>query len=111
MSISWKLKQYASRKYGVYRAVDLQKIIVDKTGVLISLQQVCNLLNKRPVSLKLTTVEVVCTALECNLSDICEVTSSSKRKSKSVKKLSYKNTPHNKRGVKKFPNPDDYHSL
>jgi DNA-binding Xre family transcriptional regulator len=107
MAISWKLKTYLSQKHSIYKALDLQRAIVNKTGVKMSLQNVCNYLNIKPKSLRMETVELICTTLNCQLSDFCQVSPSHNKKAKN-KKLSYKNTPNCKRGTLSFPNPEDY---
>jgi DNA-binding Xre family transcriptional regulator len=107
MSISWRLKTYIGKNHGIYRPVDFQRLIIEKTGVIISVQQICNLLGGAPDSVRLKTMEVICSSLNCSLSAICEVNPSGKKLS-TPQKLSFKNTPHSKRGVKQFPNPEDY---
>ena len=92
MAASWRLKNYLAQKHNIYSATSLQKIIVKKTGTIISIQNLCNYLNSMPKLLRVETMEVVCTALNCNLNDFCEITPSKKKK-KDKKKLSYKNTP------------------
>lgn len=109
MAIKWKLKEYIKNEHSIDSAKDLKMLIKDKTGICISLQNICNYLTKRPAMVRLDTMEILCTALECNLSKILEVTPSKKSK-KVNRKLSYKNTPHTKRGHNDFPNPDDYSS-
>ncbi len=109
MAIKWNLKKYIKNEHSIDSARDLKILIKHKTGVCISLQNICNYLTKRPVMVRLETMEVLCTALECNLSNFLEVSPSKKNK-KEERKLSYKNTPHAKRGHNDFPNPDDYNS-
>ena len=106
MAIHWKLKILVSSK-GIYRAKDLQRKITEKTGVVISLQNICNLLKGKPATIKLKTIEIICTALDCDMSDICAV-SSGKFDADNIRKLSFGNTPHNARGKSEFPDPKDY---
>ncbi len=109
MAIQWRLKTYLANKHGIYGAVVFQKKIVKKTGVLISIQNLCNYLDKKPKSIRLKTIEIICTALECEMKEFCEVKPSpSEKPADAPKKLSYKNTPHSKRGVSQFPNPKNY---
>jgi DNA-binding Xre family transcriptional regulator len=111
MAVHWRLKSFLATKYGIYGAVALQKRVATKTKVLISVQNLCNYLEKKPKSIRLETIELLCTALECELHDFCEVKLSAaiqKNKESTVKKLSYQNTPHSKRAVTSFPNPEDY---
>jgi len=73
MAIHWRLKTYLATKHGIYGAVAFQKIIVKKTGVLISIPNLCHYLEKKPKLLPLKTMELFITALECQLEDFCQV--------------------------------------
>ncbi len=109
MAIQWRLKTYLATKHGIFGAVVFQKKIVKQTGVLISIQNLCNYLEKKPKSVRLKTIEIICTALDCELNDFCEVKPKpSEKLTDPPQKLSYKNTPHSKRGISQFPNPKDY---
>jgi DNA-binding Xre family transcriptional regulator len=107
MAIRWRLKTYLATKHGIFTATALQKRVVKKTGVLISLQNICNYLNTRPKTLRLQTIEIICSALECELNAFCTI-EPAHFKPAETKKLSYKNTPHSKRAKKSFPDPSDY---
>ena len=107
MAISWKLKTFLFKKHDLRSATDVQKTIKLKTGVIVSVQNICNYLNVKPKSLRLETIEILCTTFDCKLSDFCQVTPNKKVDVKE-KKLSYKNTPLSKRGVQSFPDPVDY---
>ena len=109
MAVHWRLKTYLATKHGIYGAVCFQKKIAKKTGVLISVQNLCNLLETKPKMLRLETIELLVTALECKLEDFCQITPSEVKPLASLRKLSYQNTPLSKRGVKSFPDPEDYH--
>lgn len=105
--IRWKFKSYLTEKHQIYSVTDLQKLIVKKTGVVISLANLCKLVNKTPSMLRLTTVEVLCSALGCRLSDFFEVSPKVMQPDKK-RKLSFKNTPKIRIGIKNFPSPSDY---
>lgn len=107
MPIKWTLKQYLHSNHTEMTPTKLKKLIANKTGVSISLQNICNLVNKKPTMLRFKTIEIICTALECKLEDLCQITPNHKI-SKKERKLSYKNAPLSKRGVLDFPNPEDY---
>ena len=105
--ICWKLKREMADKHQIYSVTELQKLIVKKTGVVISVANLCKYVNKRPKMIRLETMEIICSALECELSSILKVTPKTfnpERKSK----LSFKNTPKAKIGTKSFPEPRDY---
>lgn len=107
MAINWHLKTYLAQKHGIFRAIDLRRKVIEKTNIQISKQQICNLFNNKPKSLKLKTIEIICTALDCQLSDFCNV-KTGKIHSKNLRKLSFENTPHKMRGKNSFPDPKDY---
>lgn len=107
MAIHWKLKKFAYDKHGIIRLKDLQNQIAENAGIIISLQHLSDLLRGCPKSIKLSTMEILCTALNCSLSDLV-VIEPGKRKAKVTRKLSYQSTPLEKRGVKEFPDPSDY---
>ena len=108
MAVNWQLKTYLARNHGIYRPTDLQALVVKKTKVLISLANLSKLLGHKPASVKLKTMELICTALACDLSDFCEVKPSKAKLPEQVKKLSPRHTPENKKGVSDFPDPGDY---
>lgn len=108
MSIKWHLKSFLSQKHSIHSATLLQKKIAKKTGYIISLPMVCRLLNNKPTIIKLETMELICSTLNCQLTDFMSVGPKKFNKIDDPKKYSYKNTPLAKRGVKKFPNPKDY---
>lgn len=106
MAIGWRLKTYLARQ-GIFSATGLQKHITKNTGVVISLQNLCNYVNGQPRSIRLKTLEILCTALECELSAFCTV-KPGKMDPQNVRKLSYLTTPVSKRNLHRFPDPEDY---
>ena len=108
MAIHWRLKTLLSTKHAIFSAVGLQKKIIKETGVRISLQNICNLINGRPDLLRLDTAELLCTTLHCQLKDFLEIKGKTGHKI-TPGKLSYKNTPLGKR-TSQVPNPKDYTS-
>jgi DNA-binding Xre family transcriptional regulator len=108
MSTSWRLKTFLSQKHGIYSPSKLRKEIVLKTGVIVSLPNICKLMNKKPTLVSLSMMELLCSTLGCNLSDFFEITPQKYKNKDEQKKYSYKNTPLSKRGTKSFPSPKDY---
>jgi putative transcriptional regulator len=106
--ISYRLKTYLSKKHGVHKLIDLQKIISSKTGIVISTQNLSTLVNGKPIQLRLSTMELICSALSCKLSDILEIKPREFKIPDEKQKWSHKNTPNSKRAVKNFPDPKDY---
>ena len=107
MAIRWTFKHYLASKHQLYSATDLQKKIAKETGILVSVSQLCKLVNRTPTMIRLETVEILVTALNCELSDFLGI-SAKKMNPAHQKKLSYKNTPRSKIGSKAFPKPADY---
>ena len=105
--IKWRLKSFLSEKKQIYSVTELQKHIVKKTGVVISLANLCKLVNGTPSMLRLSTIEIICSSLECDLQSILQITPK-KMNPEKRRKLSFKNTPKSKIGLKNFPNPSDY---
>lgn len=108
MSIHWQFKSYLSQKHSIYSATQLQKKIIQKTGIIISLSNLCKLLRKKPALIRLETMEVICSALNCDLRAFMQVKPKTFKRRDEKKKLSYKNTPLSKRSIKNFPDPKDY---
>ena len=104
--IQWRLKSAASKRQ-IYTVTDLQKLIVKKTGVVISVANLCKYVNRRPKLIRLETLEIICTALECELASFLKV-GPAVFKADRIRKLSFKNTPKSKIGTKSFPEPKDY---
>jgi DNA-binding Xre family transcriptional regulator len=110
MAITWRLRTLLATKHAVFSAVELQKKIARSTGVIISVQNLRSYLNKKPTQIPLKTMELICTALQCKLSDFCEIKPQPQATGTlQTKKLSFHNTPIKKRGCGQlFPDPIHY---
>ena len=73
MPVVWKLKKWLAVERDIYRASELQELLASKAGVQLSLQSVSALINGKPNALRLQTIQALCNALDCKLSDFCEV--------------------------------------
>jgi DNA-binding Xre family transcriptional regulator len=113
MAIHWRLKTYLAVQHGIFSSVAFQKKIIESTGVIISAQNLRVYLNQKPKLIPLKTMELICTALQCELSSFCEVKPKSLAQGKiQPKKLSFHNTPLKKRANgERFPDPTHYESL
>ena len=107
MTIRWTFKSYLAQKHSIYTVSEFKRLIVKKTGYVISVANLCKYINSRPSMLRLETVEILCTALDCELSEFLKI-GPRKIKNKSKKKLSYKNTPKHLIASRAFPDPEDY---
>ena len=72
MELRWTLRELLKER-GMTRVSQISKIILERTGYILSIQAVCDLLNGRPKMLKVKTLQAICDAFYCKLSDFCEV--------------------------------------
>jgi len=73
MPVRWDLKRWLAVERNIYRPSELHTLLVTKAGAKLSLQSVSALVNGTPGALRLRTIQALCNALDCNLSDFCEV--------------------------------------
>ncbi len=73
MPVQWNLKQWLAIHHQIYRSSELQLLLEEKAGIQLSLQAISSLLNNVPGALRLSTIQALCNALGCTLSDFCEV--------------------------------------
>ena len=108
MAIRWTFKHYLASKHHIYTGTALQKKIIDQTGIVISHNQLCKLMSRAPILIRLETAEILCSALQCKLSDFLLIAAKPMKPTPNPKKLSYKNTPRSKIGTRAFPVPANY---
>lgn len=110
MAIHWRLRTYLATQHGIFSAVELQKKVTQSTGIIISVQNLRAYLNQKPKLIPLKTMELICSALQCELSAFCEIKPQPRvARSTEPKKLSFHNTPINKRiSAQQFPDPKHY---
>ncbi|GHO58029.1 substrate-binding domain-containing protein [Ktedonobacter robiniae] len=73
MPVQWNLKQWLAVNHHIYRPTELQTLLEEKANTQLSLQAISSLLNNVPNALRLSTIQALCNALNCTLSDFCEV--------------------------------------
>jgi LacI family transcriptional regulator len=73
MPVRWNLKQWLAINRQIYRPSELQALLEEKAGAQLSWQAISALLNNTPGALRLSTIQALCNALNCNLSDFCDV--------------------------------------
>lgn len=73
MPVVWNLKKWLALERDVYRPSELQALLAERAGVQLSLQAVSALINGTPSALRLQTIQALCNALDCKLSDFCDV--------------------------------------
>jgi DNA-binding Xre family transcriptional regulator len=74
MAIAWTLKKWLAVNRDIYRPSEVQSLLAEKVGVRLSLQAISTIINGQPSALRLQTIQALCTALDCRLSDFCDVT-------------------------------------
>ena len=115
MPIIWKLKKWLALERDIYRPVELQTLLEEKAGVKLSLQALSSLINGQPSALRLQTIQALCNALDCQLSDFCEVRPDSPTEQQKRRQMAG-NEPEQLYGGKKkaqpeksiFPDPEQY---
>lgn len=73
MSLVWKLKRTMVLQSDLHRASELQAASVERAGLRLSLTSVSALINKKPEALRVPTMQAICNALNCRLSDFLEI--------------------------------------
>ena len=72
MPIKWKLRECLKER-GITSASQVSKLVLHRTGYVLSTQAVCDLFNEQPKMLRLETSEALCNAFHCCLNDFVEV--------------------------------------
>ena len=72
MGMKWRLREFL-RERGMMRASEIRRMIEERGGYVLCEQAVCNLLNRPPRMLRVKTMNAICKAFYCKLSDFCEV--------------------------------------
>lgn len=73
MPVVWNLKKWLAVERDIYRPSELQALLVEKVGIQLSIQAISALINGKPSALRIQTIQALCNALDCKLSDFCEV--------------------------------------
>lgn len=115
MPIVWNLKKWLAMERDIYRPSELQLLLAQKAGVELSIQAISSLINGKPNALRLQTIQALCNALDCKLSDFCEVLPDSAKEQQKQRKVAG-DTPVRLYGTKEqannresiFPDPHQY---
>ncbi len=115
MPIVWNLKKWLAMERDIYRPSELQVLLAEKAGVQLSLQAISALINGKPNALRLQTIQALCNALDCKLSDFCEVLPDTAKEQQKQRKVA-SGTPVRLYGAKEkaknqesiFPDPHQY---
>lgn len=72
MSVVWNLRRELLLRKNLHRPIDFQALLTEQ-GFPLVLPAVCSLVNGTPKALRLSTMQAICNALDCQLSDYCVV--------------------------------------
>lgn len=114
MAVMWNLKKWLAVERDIYKPSELQALLAEKVGVQLSLQAISTLVNKKPSALRLQTIEALCNALDCKLSDFCEVIPDPVNARKppsdldSATPLYGQNKKHSEHQESIFPDPEEF---
>ncbi len=115
MAIIWNLKKWLALERDIYRPSELQALLAQNAGVQLSLQAISALINGKPNALRLQTIQALCNALDCKLSDFCDVVPDTPKERQKQRKVAggspirlygSKETPKNQQSI--FPDPHQY---
>ncbi len=115
MPIVWNLKKWLAVERDIYRPSELQAALVEKAGVQLSLQAISALINGEPTALRLHTIQALCNALDCKLSDFCDVLPDAAKEQEKQRKVAggrpvrlYGAKESSKNQESLFPDPHQY---
>jgi DNA-binding Xre family transcriptional regulator len=115
MAIIWNLKKWLALERDIYRPSELQTLLAQNAGVQLSLQAISALINGKPNALRLQTIQALCNALDCKLSDFCDVVPDTPKERQKQRKVAggppvplygSKETSKNQKSI--FPDPRQY---
>jgi DNA-binding Xre family transcriptional regulator len=115
MPIVWNLKKWLAVERDIYRPSELQAVLVEKAGVQLSLQAISALINGEPNALRLQTIQALCNAMDCKLSDFCDVLPDTAKEQQKQRKVAggkpvrlYGGKESSKNQESLFPDPHQY---
>lgn len=73
MPVIWSLKKWLAVEHDIYRPSELQALLAERVDVHLSLQAISTLINSTPQALRMSTVQALCNALNCKVSDFFDV--------------------------------------
>lgn len=118
MPVEWNLRKWLAVNRDIYRPVDLQRLLVEKAGVHLSLQAVSALMQSPPRALRIATLEALCAALDCKASDFFDVLPPTPQQREKLKKAVgetpkrlYRSKESKHRQESGFPNPYEHQGI
>lgn len=73
MALEWRLRMVMAEN-GIWSGAELGRLLEDKAGYKISPPSLSALLNNEPKQVKTSTMDALCTVLECTPSDLWKYT-------------------------------------
>jgi putative transcriptional regulator len=72
MDVTWKLRMAAAQRE-VWTGAQLRRLLAERAGVEMSAASVSALMRQAPKQLKLSTLQALCVALDCQPGELIEV--------------------------------------
>jgi putative transcriptional regulator len=72
MDVTWKLRMAAAQRE-VWTGAQLRRLLAERAGVEMSAASVSALMRQAPKQLKLSTLQALCVALDCQPGDLIEI--------------------------------------
>jgi putative transcriptional regulator len=72
MEVRWKLRMAAAQRE-IWTGAQLRRLLAERAGVEMSAASVSALMRQAPKQLKLSTLQALCVALDCQPGDLIEV--------------------------------------
>jgi DNA-binding Xre family transcriptional regulator len=73
LPVQWTLRKWLAVNYDIYKSTELRTLLSEKAGYSLSKTAAAALLKKPPGALRIRTMQAICTALNCKLSDFFDV--------------------------------------
>lgn len=67
--VEWKLRMAAAQR-GIWTGTELRRLLAERAGLELSAASVSALFTKQPSQVKLSTLAVLCAALDCTPGDL-----------------------------------------
>jgi putative transcriptional regulator len=102
MEVQWKLRMAAAQRE-VWTGAQLRRLLAERAGVEMSAASVSALMRHAPKQLKLSTLQALCVALDCQPGDLIEVDTTPVAKPASRSKPARERAPGGQRRARTPP--------
>jgi len=110
MAVVWNFRMWLAKEHEIFSPAQLQKVMIEHAGVKLSLQALSSLMKNRPGAIRFQTMQAICNALNCRLSDFCQMTpdvQSGLLNTSNPKRL-YGSLNKDNRKERLYPDPSEY---